>query len=157
VPDSSLNLRFFYSVEIAKRTGLARNTVKKWLKAPGEVVPKYECTSVEGKLTAFEPTLHQALTTDSHRPKQGRCSGRALFAQIQAQGYRGGYSLSAYGRHSACNWLREGSYRARSLQRTDVIRQRLRASGLYWSDGCSTSKVRSENLVWPVRSSYEQL
>ena len=78
--------------EIAKRTGLARNTVKKLLKAPSEVVPRYERGSVEGKLTAFESTLHQALTSDSHRPKQGRRSGRALFAQIQAQGYRGGYS-----------------------------------------------------------------
>ncbi len=26
--------------EIAKRTGLSRNTVKKWLKAPGDVVPR---------------------------------------------------------------------------------------------------------------------
>ena len=51
--------------EIAKRTGLSRNTVKKWLKAPSEVVPKYERGKVEGKLTAFEPTLHQSLTTDS--------------------------------------------------------------------------------------------
>ena len=78
--------------EIAKRTGLSRNTVKKWLKAPSDVVPKYERVKLDGKLTAFEPALHQALTTDSHRPKQGRRSGRALFAQIQAQGYRGGYS-----------------------------------------------------------------
>jgi transcriptional regulator with XRE-family HTH domain len=77
--------------EIAKRTGLSRNTVKKWLKAPSDVVPKYERVKLDGKLTAFEPALHQALTTDSHRPKQGRRSGRALFAQIQAQGYRGGY------------------------------------------------------------------
>lgn len=71
--------------EIAKRTGLSRNTVKKWLKAPGDVVPKYERVKLDGKLTAFEPILHQALTTDSHRPKQGRRSGRALFAQIQAR------------------------------------------------------------------------
>ncbi|KAH1282195.1 hypothetical protein KXX11_003829, partial [Aspergillus fumigatus] len=78
--------------EIARRTGLSRNTVKKWLKAPGDVAPKYERVKLDGKLTAFEPILHQALTTDSHRPKQGRRSGRALFAQIQAQGYRGGYS-----------------------------------------------------------------
>ncbi|WP_208856803.1 helix-turn-helix domain-containing protein, partial [Acidovorax radicis] len=78
--------------EIAKRTGLSRNTVKKWLKAPGDVAPKYERVKLDGKLTAFEPILHQALTTDSHRPKHGRRSGRALFAQIQAQGYRGGYS-----------------------------------------------------------------
>ena len=27
--------------EIAKRTGLSRNTVKKWLKAPGDEAPKY--------------------------------------------------------------------------------------------------------------------
>ena len=51
--------------EIARRTGLSRNTVKKWLKAPGDVVPKYERVKLDGKLTAFEPALHQALTTDS--------------------------------------------------------------------------------------------
>ena len=78
--------------EIARRTGLARNTVKKWLKAPGDVVPKYERIKQTGKLTAFEPILQQALSADSHRLKQGRRGGRALFAQIQAQGYRGGYS-----------------------------------------------------------------
>ena len=27
--------------EISKRTGLARNTVKKWLNAPGDEPPKY--------------------------------------------------------------------------------------------------------------------
>lgn len=78
--------------EISKRTGLARNTVKKWLKAPGDEPPKYERRAVERKLTAFEGTLHQALTADAHRPKQSRRSARALFSQIQAQGYRGGYS-----------------------------------------------------------------
>ncbi|MDR7380463.1 transposase [Rhodoferax ferrireducens] len=77
--------------EIAKRTGLSRNTVKKWLKAPVEAVPKHERGKQEGKLTAFEPTLQQALTTDSHRPKHSRRSASALFAHIQAQGYRGGY------------------------------------------------------------------
>ena len=28
--------------EIAKRTGLSRNTVKKWLTAPGDQAPKYK-------------------------------------------------------------------------------------------------------------------
>jgi len=27
--------------DIAKRTGLSRNTVKKWVKAPAEVTPQY--------------------------------------------------------------------------------------------------------------------
>ena len=78
--------------EIAKLTGLARNTVKKWLKAPGDEVPRYRRAEVEGKLTAYKATLQQALQADSHRPKHARRDGRALFKQIQAQGYRGGYS-----------------------------------------------------------------
>jgi transposase len=78
--------------EIAKRTGLSRNTVKKWLRAPGDLAPRYQRESSDGKLTPFVATLEQALKADSHRPKHARRTGRALFAQIQAQGYRGGYS-----------------------------------------------------------------
>jgi len=47
------------------------------------------CTA---KLTAFEATLEQALTADSNRAKHGRRTAKALFVQIQAQEYRGGYS-----------------------------------------------------------------
>ena len=78
--------------EICRRTGLARNTVKKWLKAPGDIPPKYERKKADGKLTPFVAVLEQALRTDAHRAKNARRSGKALFAQIQAQGYRGGYS-----------------------------------------------------------------
>ena len=74
--------------EIAKRTGLSRNTVKKWLKAPGDQAPKYKRQSGFTKLSAFEATLVQALKADSHRPKHARRSARALLAQLQAQGYR---------------------------------------------------------------------
>ena len=76
--------------EICRRTGLARNTVKKWLKAPGDITPKYKRKKAEGKLTPFALVLEQALRTDAHRAKHARRSGKALFAQIQAQGYRGG-------------------------------------------------------------------
>ena len=78
--------------EICRRTGLARNTVKKWLKAPSDIQPKYSRMKSNGKLTAFIGVLEQALRTDSHRPRHARRSGKALFAQIRAQGYRGGYS-----------------------------------------------------------------
>ena len=78
--------------EIAKRTGLSRNTVKKWLKAPGDQAPKYKRQRGFTKLSAFEATLVQALKADAHRPKHARRSARALLSQLQAQGYRGGYS-----------------------------------------------------------------
>ena len=78
--------------EIAKRTGLSRNTVKKWLKAPGDEVPKYRREKGQTKLSEYEQALVQALRADAHRPKHARRTARALFAQLQAQGYRGGYS-----------------------------------------------------------------
>jgi transposase len=78
--------------EIAKTTRLSRNTIKKWLGEPGDVAPQYRRTRAEGKLTAYLATLEQCLKTDAHRPKHARRNGKALFKQIQAQGYRGGYS-----------------------------------------------------------------
>jgi len=78
--------------EIARRTGLSRNTVKKWLQAPGDQAPKYQRGNGPTKLGAFEATLVQALQADARRPKHARRTARTLFAQLQAQGYRGGYS-----------------------------------------------------------------
>ena len=78
--------------EITKRTGLARNTVKKWLNAAGDKLPRYRRIRGKGKLSAFEASLELSLKADAGRPKQGRRSGKALFVQIQAQGYTGGYS-----------------------------------------------------------------
>ena len=78
--------------EIARRTGLSRSTVKKWLQAPGDQAPKYQRGNSPTKLGAFEATLVQALEADARRPKHARRTARALFAQLQAQGYRGGYS-----------------------------------------------------------------
>lgn len=78
---------------IAKRTGLSRNTVHKWLETPEEVeAPKYVRAKTFGKLTALTAELEQALKADAHRHKQDQRTGKALFAQIKASGYLGGYS-----------------------------------------------------------------
>ena len=77
---------------IARLTGLSRNTVKKWLKAAGDIEPKYRRAEGECKISAFKDVLEQSLQADAHRPKKGRRTARALLTQIQAQGYRGGYS-----------------------------------------------------------------
>jgi transposase len=78
--------------EIARRTSLSRNTIKKWLKAPAEAAPKYRRASSPGKLAPFVATLTQALKADAHRPRHERRTARALLMQLQAQGYDGGYS-----------------------------------------------------------------
>ena len=78
---------------IAKRTGLSRNTVHKWLQTPEEVqVPKYVRAKGFSKLGAFTDELEQALKADALRPKKDRRTARALFAQIKASGYAGGYT-----------------------------------------------------------------
>ncbi len=79
--------------EITKRTGLSRNTIRRWLKVPEESAPpRYRRNSKPNKLTPFHAALEQALKADGHRIKQNRRTARALFVQIKADGYVGGYS-----------------------------------------------------------------
>jgi transposase len=75
-----------------RETGLSRNTVSKWLRAPVDEAPKYRREARPNKLSAFEETLKQALTADARRPKHERRTARALHAQIKTEGYTGGYS-----------------------------------------------------------------
>ena len=79
--------------EIARRTGLSRNTVRKWLRMPeAPTPPRYSRIKKHGKLSAFQDALERALQADSHRPRHNRRTAKDLFAQIQADGYTGGYS-----------------------------------------------------------------
>jgi len=78
--------------DIARRTGLSRNTVKKWVKAPVEVEPRYRRDAVPGKLSAYEEALVQMLQADARRQKRERRTARALHTELKAQGYEGGYS-----------------------------------------------------------------
>ncbi len=78
--------------EIARTTGLSRNTVGKWLHGPLQGAPKYRRGEQPSKLTAFHEVLKQALKVDAHRPRHERRTARALYAEIKNAGYAGGYS-----------------------------------------------------------------
>ena len=79
--------------EIARATGLSRNTVAKWLSQAQPVEAKYSRQAAKAtKLSAFEAELKQALVADAKRPKRERRTAKALFAQIKAAGYEGGYT-----------------------------------------------------------------
>jgi len=79
--------------EIARRTGLSRNTIKTWLSEPGATAPKYRRQGPPSKLTPFHAQLRQALEADSHRLKRERRTALALHTEIKAQGYTGGYTV----------------------------------------------------------------
>jgi len=78
--------------EIARRTTLTRNTIKKWLKAADGTEPKYRRPSKLTKLTPFEPKLLMALVADAHRPKRDRRNALMLFNEIRQEGFTGSYT-----------------------------------------------------------------
>jgi transposase len=79
--------------EIAKRTGLSRNTIRKWIRDSKEAAPpRYSRKEEPGKLAAYHETLEKFLKADGLRPKQNRRTAKDLFAQIKKEGYVGSYS-----------------------------------------------------------------
>jgi transposase len=78
--------------EIARRTSLTRNTIKKWLKAADGSDPKYHRSSTVSKISPFQPKLLMALEADKHRPKRDRRTAHQLFEEIKLDGFTGSYS-----------------------------------------------------------------
>jgi transposase len=78
--------------QIARMTGLSRNTVAKWLAAPVQERPKYRRAPQLTKLAPFHAGVVQALKADARRPKHERRTARALHEELKAAGYDGGYS-----------------------------------------------------------------
>ena len=78
--------------EIARRTSLSRNTVKKWLRMPNGTDPVYKRQPGSTKLSPFEDQLKLALIADSYRPKRERRTALKLLEELQKAGYEGGYT-----------------------------------------------------------------
>jgi len=78
--------------EISRATEPPHNTVAKWLHEPLEGAPKYRRSLRATKLTPYHEALKQALKADAHRARHERRTARALYAEIKATGYEGGYT-----------------------------------------------------------------
>ena len=156
--------------EIAKRTGLSRNTVRSWLRAPEEVkAPVYERKSGFSKLSEHVAELERALKADAQRPKQDRRTARALFAQIKASGYEGGYTrvtdfirgwragagkgITAYvplkfelGEAFQFDWSEEGLVVGGIYHRLQVSHMKLCASRAFWLVAYPSQALSSAKL-----------
>ena len=92
--------------EIAKRTGLSRNTLRRWLRQAGVVESVYPARVSPSILDPYREQLTAWLLTDRHRPQRDRRTARVLFQHLQAQGYPGGYGrVAAFARR----WRDEGA------------------------------------------------
>ena len=78
--------------EIVRATSLSRNTVRKYLRIEQVEDPKYQRKALATKLTPYHEQIVAALTADARRPKRERRTAKALFAEIKAAGYTGGYT-----------------------------------------------------------------
>ena len=87
-----LRLREGLSIsEIARRTSLSRNTVKRWLREPLRREMAYQRPDGAKKLDGHADWLRQALKADALRSRKERRSALRLYAQLQAQGFSGSY------------------------------------------------------------------
>ncbi|KWS50985.1 hypothetical protein AL056_13560 [Pseudomonas amygdali pv. morsprunorum] len=141
--------------QIAKRTGLSRNTIRKWIRAPETKQPVYQRQAAFNNLSPFHGTLEQALKADSLRAKHNRRTAEALFEQIKADGYDGGYnqltafirawrgkqgkSLRAFvpltfalGEAFQFDWSEEGLLIGGLFRRTQVSHLKLCARRAFW-------------------------
>lgn len=84
--------------EIARRTGLSRNTIKKYLR--NEIVtPQYQWSKRKSKLSPYTEQLSQWLKTESHRHRKERRSIKQLYRELVKLGYEGSYDrVVAYAR-----------------------------------------------------------
>jgi transposase len=80
--------------EIARRTGLSRNTIRKYL-ASEVVEPKYPPRKSPSKLDAFEQTLASWLKRESGRSRKQRRNLKQLYSDLVELGYEGSYDRVA--------------------------------------------------------------
>jgi transposase len=78
--------------EIARQTGLARNTIREWLRKKDVVEPQYKKREAKSIVDPWAEQLAQWLSTDRHRPKRDRRTAKAMYQAIQALGYPGSYN-----------------------------------------------------------------
>ncbi len=80
--------------EIARRTGLSRNTIRKYLRE-GDVEPKYAKRVSVSKLDAFAEKLSGWLVREASRSRKQRRTLLQMHADLVALGYQGSYNRVA--------------------------------------------------------------
>ena len=88
----TLRLRHGLAIrEIARRTGLSRNTIKKHLKA-GTVEPQFATPERQSKIAPFADKLAGWLKTEAGKSRKQRRTVKQLHADLVALGFTGSYA-----------------------------------------------------------------
>ena len=80
--------------EISRRTGLSRNTIRKYLRA-GSVEPKFKVPDRPSKLDAFADKLSGWLKVETTKSRKQKRTSKQMHADLVTLGFEGSYSRVA--------------------------------------------------------------
>ena len=93
--------------EIARRTGLSRNTIRKYLRS-GTVEPVFRVPERPSKLDPYADKLSAWLKTEASKSRKQRRTLKQLHADLVALGYEGSYNrVAAFARKWRADRQRE--------------------------------------------------
>jgi transposase len=93
--------------EIGRRTGLSRNTIRKYLRSDG-VEPKFKAPERPSKLDAFADRLSAWLRTEAKKNRKQKRTVKQLHADLLSLGYEGSYGrVAAFAREWKADVQRE--------------------------------------------------
>ena len=93
--------------EISRRTGLSRNTIRKYLRA-GSVEPKFKVPDRPSKLDAFADKLSGWLKIEASKSRKQKRTVKQLHVDLIALGYEGSYNrVAAFARDWKADRQRE--------------------------------------------------
>jgi transcriptional regulator with XRE-family HTH domain len=89
--------------EIGRRTGLSRNTIRKYLRSDG-VEPQFKVADRPSKLDPFADRLATWLKTEANRPRKQKQTLKQLHANLVSLGFDGSYNrVAAFAREWRVN------------------------------------------------------
>jgi hypothetical protein len=130
---------------------------------------KYRRGEQPNKLTAFHDMLRQALKADARRPRHERRTAKALYAQIEAAGYAGGYTrvpdfIRAWrqteGQPASAHAFVPLAFELGEAFQFDWSEEGLVVSGIYYRAQVSHMKLCASRAFWLVaypRQGHEML
>lgn len=80
--------------EIARRTGLSRNTIRKYLRSD-TVEPKFKVPERSSKIDPFAEKLSGWLKAESRKPRKQRRTVKQIHADLVSLGFEGSYGRVA--------------------------------------------------------------
>src|ERR1700726_2176666 len=131
--------------EISRRTGLSRNTVRKYLRSDS-VEPKFCVPDRPSKLDAYADKLSHMLRQETGKSRKQKRTIKQLHADLTGLGYDGSYNrVAAFAR----DWKA-----ARQRELKTLRSRRVRAAGVHAGRGVS---VRLVGRLGPHRRRANQI